>query len=255
MNATLQCLKRVNELKEHLTTGVIKKDEPNGVVAAAMGELFKFMDTGVHHLPITSIFVSTFKNFNPEFAEKDESGYPMQQDSDEFLMRVLQHLQPICSTIGLDGERENLVDRLFKVTYESSFRNQELEGESRVHEESAYKQICIIDNQGHPINSLEDGIKASMDATIEMRSDLAGRNCLFLKEQRIKKLPSYLLVQMIRFFWKEADEASGTKATRSKILRSVAFPRFLDMYPHCTQKLKDQLEVGRQYEKKQREEE
>ena len=45
------------------------------------------------------------------------------------------------------------------------------------------------------------------------------------------------MVQMNRFFWKQASAVSGTQATKAKILKSVSFPRVLDIFPYCTESL------------------
>jgi len=38
-----------------------------------------------------------------------------------------------------------------------------------------------------------------------------------------------MIVQMVRFFWKQAMANTGSAATKTKILRSVAFPKILDI--------------------------
>jgi len=53
--------------------------------------------------------------------------------------------------------------------------------------------------------------------------------------------------------WKKAVENTGSKATKAKILRNVSFPRVLDMYSFCTDELKKNLDIGKEYEKKQNE--
>lgn len=47
----------------------------------------------------------------------------------------------------------------------------------------------------------------------------------------------------------------GTKAGKAKILRSVLYPRILDIYNFCTPDLKKSLDHGREFEAKLREEE
>lgn len=42
---------------------------------------------------------------------------------------------------------------------------------------------------------------------------------------------------MNRFFWKKASEISNTKATPAKILKSVNYPKILDLYNMCTENL------------------
>jgi ubiquitin carboxyl-terminal hydrolase 14 len=82
-----------------------------------------------------------------------------------------------------------------------------------------------------------------------------GRNCIYFKQQKVNKLPSYLTVHFVRFYWKKDSVTSGTKAGKAKILKSVQFPKVLDVYDHCTDELKKSLDLGREFERKLREEE
>jgi hypothetical protein len=56
---------------------------------------------------------------------------------------------------------------------------------------------------------------------IEKRSEVLGRNAVFQKEGEITRLPYYLNVQFVRFFWKSNSEG-GNKA---KILKVQAAPK------------------------------
>ena len=73
------------------------------------------------------------------------------------------------------------------------------------------------------------------------------------KTQCINKLPGYLIVQFVRFIWKQTSASAGTKATRAKILRKVQYPAVLDVYDFCSPELKRSLDVGRDLEKEMRE--
>jgi ubiquitin carboxyl-terminal hydrolase 14 len=42
----------------------------------------------------------------------------------------------------------------------------------------------------------------------------------------------------VRFYWKKESTVSGTKAGKAKILRSVAYPKVLDVYEFCSGELK-----------------
>ena len=48
---------------------------------------------------------------------------------------------------------------------------------------------------------------------------------------------------------------AGTEAGKAKILKSVMYPRVLDIYSLCTDELKKSLDHGREFDAKQREEE
>lgn len=57
---------------------------------------------------------------------------------------------------------------------------------------------CHISND---TNHLTDGLLAGLSEPIEKYSTLLGRNAIFNKVDRISKLPPYLIVQFVRFFW------------------------------------------------------
>jgi ubiquitin carboxyl-terminal hydrolase 14 len=64
-----------------------------------------------------------------------------------------------------------------------------------------------------------------------------------------------LCVQFVRFYWKKESNVGGTKAGKAKILRSVMYPKVLDLYNHCSDELKKSLDLGREFEEKLRIEE
>jgi len=80
---------------------------------------------------------------------------------------------------------------------------------------------------------------------VEKHSEKLDRNCIFEKTQKMSSLPKYLTVQKIRFIWREKDEGTNTEARKAKILRNVAFPRVLDLFEFCSDKLKAELEPVR----------
>lgn len=117
------------------------------------------------------------------------------------------------------------------------------------------KLSCHIDNNNNPVNSLNEGLDISLVGELEKYSETLGRNAIFKKTSRVNKLPSYLCVQFVRFYWKKESAVGGTKAGKAKILRSVAYPRVLDIYPICSNALKSKLDQGREFEAKLRAEE
>ena len=53
------------------------------------------------------------------------------------------------------------------------------------------------------------------------------------------------MVQMIRFFWKAADDLPNAKPVAVKICKSIDFGTKLDLFEYCTPELKAKLEKGR----------
>jgi len=64
------------------------------------------------------------------------------------------------------------------------------------------------------------------------------------------------MVQMIRFFWKAADDLPNAKPVAVKICKSIDFSTKLDLFEFCTPELQAQLEKGRElYELNEKQEE
>jgi len=70
---------------------------------------------------------------------------------------------------------------------------------------------------------------------ITKNSPTLGRDAVYTKTSKVERLPAYLSVQMVRFFYKERA------ATNAKMLRDVKFPMIFDAYDLCTKKLQDRL--------------
>jgi ubiquitin carboxyl-terminal hydrolase 14 len=73
------------------------------------------------------------------------------------------------------------------------------------------------------INHLHEGLALSLEGSVEKNSDLLGRNAQWAKRQKIKKLPKYLCVQFMRFFWKATPDSRDHSGVKCKIVRAVNF--------------------------------
>lgn len=89
----------------------------------------------------------------------------------------------------------------------------------------------------NPVNTLEEGIKVGLEEELEKYSETLEKDCIWKKGSKIATLPKYLIVQKIRFVWRERDVGTNTDAGKAKILRSVAFPKILDLFDFCTVQL------------------
>ena len=244
MNSTLQCLKRIPELSQALKAFV-----PNNA-----GDLSQKLTVDLKNLIVSLhnkgapfppfLFLDALRMLFPIFAETDDHGHGKQQDAEECMTSILECLRP-----NLIVEGRNLIDELFKFEYQSvlSCIDNPDEPPSLILE-SAKKLTCVIDNQGSPVNLLTDGLQAGLEGSLEKFSESLQRNAVYNKTMKVSKLPQYAIVQMVRFIWKNASSAAGTKAVKAKILRSVAYQKVLDLYPFCTDELKQSLDVGREME-------
>lgn len=76
-------------------------------------------------------------------------------------------------------------------------------------------------------------------------SPTLNRDAKYEKKSLITRLPAYLTVQMVRFFYKEKDKVNA------KILKDVKFPLTLDVYEMCTPELQKKLLPMREIIKEQ----
>lgn len=76
---------------------------------------------------------------------------------------------------------------------------------------------------------------AGLEEKIEKHSPTLDRNSIYTKRSRVARLPKYLTVHFVRFFWKRETQR------KAKIMRKVSFPDELDAVEFCTDELKSEL--------------
>ena len=224
LNSTVQCLGRVSELREALKEYATKNPNdssafnPAKKLTYAWGSTYKLLDTAT--APVTPMqLVQVIREINPMFAEVDH-GVCKQQDADECVSLLLNNIHDTLKTKGNGDEvySKILIDELFGIDMEIKMKNVEDTTEVKTKKELLYKLTCYIDN-----NTLElvEGLKNSLKENIELFSDALQRNTTFEKCQYINRLPNYLSVQFMRFYWKQANTLTGAKAGKAKILKST----------------------------------
>ncbi|CAG8507118.1 14042_t:CDS:10, partial [Dentiscutata heterogama] len=85
------------------------------------------------------------------------------------------------------------------------------------------------------VTSLNNANIPSLDENIEKDSPSLGHIANYTKISRISRLPSYLTVGFVRFWWK------NNRQIRTKITRRVQFPFDYDAYDLCTDELKQKI--------------
>ncbi|CAM6099251.1 unnamed protein product [Calypogeia fissa] len=159
----------------------------------------------------------------------------MQQDAEECWTQLVYNLSK-----GLRSQADEhspavaTVKYLFEIDFQSVNKCAE-SGEQSSDAETVYTLKCHI-SQG--VNHLVEGLKQGLVSEIEKNSPVLGRSTLFVKESLISRLPFYLTVQFVRFFWKR-------ESGKGKILRKVDYPLVLDVLEFCTDELKEKLKSPR----------
>jgi len=186
-----------------------------------------------------SAFVSTLRRVEPQFAETSQrNGAYMQHDADEFMVKLLQNLNKNVTAKGPDGKDANIIDHYFKGQYEVTMTCDvdDAKEEPQTKTEDFVRTQCFIDRE---TVDLVQGIRKKQEEKVELRSEVMGTNVPWTKKSTISKLPKYLIVQMMRFFWKAEISKSA------KIRKKVAFPTRIDVKTICSEKLQEEIDVYR----------
>lgn len=240
VNSVAQLLHSVPELAETLNAQQPRPAERAGKICSALKALFAKMGSAGESFRPAEFLQAFFDNY-PQFAEREaDSPAFKQQDAEEALSLVLSDLAS-----GSDS-LQSVVEKLFG--FSTTTFSESTEGETSIQNGHDRKLSCIIDNEMNPISQLGDGLRIGLQATVNKTSSVLGREGLFTQTTRLEALPSYLLIQQIRFVWREKDRGSNVEARKVKILRSVAFPPTLDVFELCSEQLKAQLNSTREAE-------
>ncbi|OQR68702.1 Ubiquitin carboxyl-terminal hydrolase 14-like [Tropilaelaps mercedesae] len=259
MNAVVQCFKTVPELTGQLEkfTGEVQLAHPSAkTLTSALRDLYRNMGSSCTTAPL--VLLHALHTLFPRFAEKGEHGVNMQQDANECwteMMRMLQQqLQPI-EHVGLDVTKndkaatttstvnqKNLIDQLFGGKLNVSLKCMESEEELETQSTEDFLQLsCFISSD---VRYLIAGLKLRMQESITKMSSTLNRDAVYQKTSKICRLPAYLTVNLVRFFYKEKQSVSA------KILKNVAFPMMLDVYELCETDLQQRLLPQREKFKK-----
>ena len=268
MNSTLQTLRAVPELQEQLlkytgASGGGGTSSSQGMnlsqyglqgsvdLTSSLRDLYKQMSETQEGFP-PLIFLNALQTTFPQFAEKSRTGHGYaQQDAEEAWTQILSQLRqklkikaaPASSTSSSSAEETNtareisFIDKYLAGRFSSTLTCDEpaaIEaGEEPILSEDAFLKLdCHISGV---TNHLRDGILTGLEEKIEKHSPTLDRDAVYTKTSRISRLPKYLTVHFIRFWWK------ATIRKKSKIMKKVTFPAELDVVEFCTETLRKQL--------------
>jgi len=240
LNSTVQAIRACTEFKQDIKKWVAntpaQQSELLGVsadgLARSLGSSLAEMD--VREDPyVPNRFVGTLRREYPRFAETSQkTGGYIQHDADEFLVELLNKINQHVTCTDEKGNSAKIVDRYFTGEYLTTQTCDESKDEKTTVNEPFLKLQCFVDKN---VNYLVNGIESRLIEKIEKTSPMLGRNAIWTQERKIAKLPRFLVVQIMRFFWK-------TNINKPcKIKRKVAFPKRLDVQDFCAPKLKDKI--------------
>ena len=271
MNSTLQTLRAVPELQEELlrySGSVFGGSSSRGGfdpsqftlggggasidLTASLRDLYKQMsETQQGFEPL--VFLNALQTAFPQFAQKSKTGHGLaQQDAEEAWTQIVSQLRqklkikdtaatPEINTGSSATQQKDaeisFIDKYLAGRFQSVLECDEPAakegGEEPVTSEDVFLKLdCHINKD---INHLRDGIIAALEEKVEKRSPVLERDAVYTKKSRIARLPKYLTVHFVRFFWKREAQK------KAKIMRKVTFPPELDVLDFCTETLRKQL--------------
>ncbi|KAJ5670678.1 Ubiquitin carboxyl-terminal hydrolase 7 [Penicillium maclennaniae] len=237
LNSTLQTLRSVPELQEEL-----QKYRPSNSSGQSVASDLSSFGLGALDGGHSSSYVFECSSHRiPQFAQRDRNGHGYaQQDAEEAWSQILNQLRNKLTITDGNGDatsRISFIDKYMAGQFDSITECDEPGAKDAGEEPSKssdvfFKLDCHI---GKETNHLQDGIMEGLREQIEKQSPTLNRNALYTKQSRISRLPKYLTVHFVRFFWKRETQK------KAKIMRKVTFPAELDVVEFCTEELRKQL--------------
>ncbi|SPQ19761.1 39c72e41-b560-4ce9-a086-9ed369656033 [Thermothielavioides terrestris] len=243
LNSTLQALRSIPELQDALAKHkhTSMSEIPQLDITNQLKDLFKDMsETQGGMSPFT--FLNALRVTYPQFAERSKKGPGYaQQDAEEAWSQIVSQLrQKLRGPEPAEGDTAragSFVDKYMAGEFSSTLECNEPEAREGGEQPTSAKETflklnCHIDSQ---TAHLRDGLVSGLTEKIEKRSEVLGRDATYTKTSRISRLPKYLTVHFVRFFWKRDVQK------KAKIMRKVTFPHELDAVEFCTDELKKAL--------------
>ncbi|KAK4038676.1 hypothetical protein C8A01DRAFT_47755 [Parachaetomium inaequale] len=242
LNSTLQALRSIPELQDalvkHKHTGA---EIPQMDLTNQLKDLFKDMSETQGGMPPFT-FLNALRVAFPQFAERSKKGEGYaQQDAEEAWSQIVSQLrQKLKSQNATEGETASagsFIDKYMSGEFSSTLECDDPAaregGEQPTSAKEPFLKLnCHIDNQ---TAHLRDGLVSGLSEKIEKKSEALGRDVMYTKTSKISRLPKYLTVHFVRFFWKRDVQK------KAKIMRKVTFPHELDAVEFCADELKKAL--------------
>ncbi|OWA54853.1 Ubiquitin carboxyl-terminal hydrolase 14 [Hypsibius exemplaris] len=250
LNASLQCFRAVPELRQSLKqfsgqfSGWETDQEKSETVTAAIKSLYDDMDRFPNRM-IPLMMVETMRKVYPRFAEQSDHGGFMQHDANEAWIELMTNLKkqllplsPAADSGVMPSTAANFVEQYLEGEFEITMKCKESETEPEKHQTDKFQQLnCYLDRE---IKYLQAGLSSRFKEVVSANAVTLGRNADFDKVMKISRLPAYLTVQMVRFYYKERQ------AVGAKVLKDVKFPLLLDVFDLCSPVLQKKLQPYRE---------
>lgn len=244
LNSALQTLRCIPELRPFLGRS---KDH----TISSLNALYKQLDATKNKVT-PGLFVRSFWNRFPQFAERSPEGHMMQHDAQEALTNLVEIIDGVSpqgaimrtavaasttttTTEGADDANatpslpKNAVGLLTGFMKETTKCQ-----ESGSVKEETNPFVLLPCDIPVDVQTIEQGIEKQLEAATTT-TEADGQELHYTMKQVITGLPQYTFVHLHRFTWRKDS------AKKAKILRPVNFPMVLDVTNFCDDKLKQQI--------------
>ncbi|GAA5840585.1 hypothetical protein JCM11251_007620 [Rhodosporidiobolus azoricus] len=215
MNSTVQVLRAIPELQTALNEAQGSAVQPDSQLTHSLRDLYQNMGKTTEGFP-PFVFLNMLRQFAPQFAERSrQSGQYAQQDAQEAWGAIVQAVK--AAGVGSGG---NFVENYLTGEFEKTLKSDEAPNEEPTVSKEKFLEVkCNISSA---TNYMMQGIAESMEQDVEKNSLSLGRQAVYKETTRISRLPSYLTVNLVRFYWRREI------GKKTKIMRKVKFPFDLD---------------------------
>ncbi|CAG9564187.1 unnamed protein product [Danaus chrysippus] len=234
MNATVQCLKTVPELKNALlnydpTSG----GGTAGGLTSALSETMRSLEGGGAGACAAAAarLLHALHAAAPRLAERGAGGQLAQQDASECWTEIIRALSMRLQSTP-ETHSKPLIEQYFGGTLDVELVCSEADEPPTRSTETFLQLSCFISQD---VKYLQSGLRSKMSEQITKMSETLGRDAVYTKTSKISRLPAYLTVQFVRFYYKEKESINA------KILKDVKFPLELDVYELCSTELQERL--------------
>jgi ubiquitin carboxyl-terminal hydrolase 14 len=232
MNATLQVMRTIPELNTALSTYSAPLDNNIPVskkMSFSLKLLFDQLNKSQNNAINPGMFVVMLHQCFPQLATKTPRGENEQQDASECWSELVRCINNELD-VDVNGKKVNF-RKFIEGVRQVHFKNTEAEDEEAHSIETFNELSCYLSQE---VKYLQLGINKTKE-NITKHSEKLGKDAVFEKTTLISRLPAYLCIQMVRFFYKEKEQINA------KILKDVKFPKILDVFEMCTPELKERL--------------
>jgi len=230
LNSVIQCLRVIPEIGE----GFAKLDQNTDPLLTSMKMLWQMMDnSGDAQNPM--FLVALLHQTFPQFAERDPKGALKQQDANEAWLSLAQYLNM------MKGQKNNtsLISELMGIKFKTVTKIAE-EGVEEAPKEETSEELSLSCFINQEVKYLLTGVKNKLKEEIEKNCESLSRNAKYERVSTATRLPKYVAINLIRFFYKQDKQVSA------KVLKDVKFPESFDLWDICDQELKEKLKPMRE---------